>query len=282
MKRVIFFLLFIVNVSFISAQSGIGALLPGEGDLPGWQVEGNPEIYRGDRVNPEFNGKADIINEYGLRETIAARIAGDNGGVVDVKIYRMKDSFGAFALYLMKNPGNGGSCTLGNDCFTAGNTLSFWKLHYTVVLTLDEPCGEPCSALDTVGMYIDSRIRSAGKWPDIFSKVDHYNGRVTLIRGKLALSDIYHFTSRDIFRIEEGIAIERDDETEIMLKYRSVNESVQRLGEVAGFLSREGRFDNFRMSGDLSFSMIDDNGNEIEIISEDNWLRIVISGQNIY
>ena len=192
----------------------------------------------------------------------------------------MEDTFGSYALYLQKSRGAGETYTAGNNSYLDTLSLGFWKHHYLVTISCDRMYDSTLLGMKLVADLVDSRIRPYGKLPDITGPFMQRPGRVTLLRGKIGLSYIYHFTTTDVFRIEEGIAIEETGRAEIWLKYPNSNMSVQRLGEVAGVLSRDPRFTGFMMSGDLSFRLSDKIGNTIDIEATGRYLKILVAASS--
>ncbi|MFN2379392.1 MAG: hypothetical protein ABR519_04185, partial [Bacteroidales bacterium] len=123
---------------------------------------------------------------------------------------------------------------------------------------------------------VENRIKQDGRLPSVATAFSDRNGSITLLRGKIALSNIYYFSSRDIFVIEEGIAVEENGVKEIWLHYSDHGKPVQRLGEVSALLSTDARFTGFTMSGKQSVTLSDKRGNRIDIEASGNYLKIKI------
>ena len=281
-RKIILLFAILIGIS-AKGQTGMKALLPAEGELTGWELQGEPKEYSGEDLFILIDGGADLVSEYGFKEVITATVVSDEGDELQLEIYRMADSFAAFGVYLQKKPGNAAGYEAGNNCFIDEFSLGFWKQHYFALIRTKYTSDSITAGMKIIADLVDSRIRNRGRWPEIFTQAaSGATGKITLIRGKIALSNVYHFTSRDIFRIDEGIAIENSTGTEILFRYETPDESVHRLGEVAGFLSRDERFTGFRMTGDLSFALVDDEGNDIEITSDGKYLRVDIVKSGIY
>ncbi|MEZ5001214.1 MAG: DUF6599 family protein [Bacteroidales bacterium] len=264
-------------LSSMYGQTGMKALLPVEGEIKGWEVAGPVRQYGAEQLESIAGRESVLYSEYGFREAIRASMINSSGEILGLEIYRMDDTFGSYALYLQKSRGAGETYTAGNNSYLDSLSLGFWKHHYLVTISCDRLNDSTLLGMKLVADLVDSRIRPNGKLPEITAPFMQRPGRVTLLRGKTGLSYIYHFTTTDVFRIDEGIAIEETGRAEIWLKYPNPDMSVQRLGEVAGVLSRDQRFTGFMMSGDQSFRLSDRLGNTIDIEATGRYLKILIA-----
>ena len=273
-----FFSLYILVflTTLCSGQSGLTVFLPEKDELPGWVISGDVLEYEKEDLISMLDGGAALYHEYGFKEVMTVNFSNNEGKAINLHVYRMKYSFASYALYLQKSVGSEKMKEIGNDGFVSDYSLGFWKHHYFAIVNSNQAGIEISKGMEDIARIVESRIKNSGKWPDIISKVDNDVGKVTLIRGKISLSNVYFFSTKDVFRAQEGVAYEKDDLIEIILKYSSNYESIQRLGEVAGVLSRERRFNQFRMTGDYSFEMYDLQGNNIEIEAEGRYLLIDI------
>lgn len=275
--RVLFLIGLFTIQNQIKGQTGMYALLPAEDEIEGWELRGEPELYAGDKLYSLIGRGADLYLEYGFIELIAASVMNKAGEELKLEIYRMEDSFGANAVYLQKSSSAGESYRAGNDAFINSSSLGFWKHHYFILISCDHEGSSVTGGMKVLADLVETRIKPNGRIPDLSKKFSNRPGRVSLIRGKIALANIYYFTTTDVFRIDEGVAIEEPGRIEIWLKYKDSNTSIQRLGEVAGILSRESRFTGFMMSGDTAFRLNDTDGNIINIESAGAYLKIIIA-----
>ncbi len=86
--------------SVIRGHENAAALLPGEADIPGWQLTGRPEWYSKKSIAIRLEDKSPLYMEYGVEEMAAAdyRSLGEETREVSVTIYRMKSPLGAFGI----------------------------------------------------------------------------------------------------------------------------------------------------------------------------------------
>jgi hypothetical protein len=262
-----------------AAQTGPAALLPSAGEIEGWEVNGDPVVYGGDDLFFLINGGADIYYEYGFREVIAASLTNPGGEEIKLEIYRMKDSFAAYAVFLQQSAGSDIGETAGSSSFINSGSLGLWKHHYFILMRSNRENSTVTDGMRLIAGSVERRIKQEGRLPDIVSSFNSRSGRITLLRGKIALSNIYYFSSRDIFMIEEGIAIEENGIKEIWLQYSDPGKPVQLLAEVSALLGSDNRFTGFAMTGEQSFTLSDKRGNRIDIEASGSLLKIRVAPQ---
>lgn len=269
--------LLLLSVLGAAAQTGPAALLPATGEIEGWEISGDPVVYGGDDLFFLINGGADIYYEYGFKEVTAASLANPAGGEIKLEIYRMKDSFAAYAVFLQKSTGSDIAETPQSGSFVNSGSMGFWKHHYFVLMRSNSENSTITDGMRLVAGAVEKRIKQEGRLPEIVSSFSNRSGTITLLRGKIVLSNIYYFSSRDIFMIEEGIAVEENGVKDIWLHYSDPGKPVQRLAEVAAHLSSDTRFTRFSMSGEQSVTLYDKRGNRIDIEASGSYLKIKIA-----
>ena len=277
MKRILILSLFLLGYgTFLMSQTGLKAFMPKGDELPGWLVSGEVKEYRGEELIFAANREADLYHEFGFKGVLTGRFKDQDSDQITLEIFRMKDVYASYAIYLHKSEGMVEKYDVGNEAFINDNALVLWKHHFVAVIKGDATDLNVSVGMKQLADIVDSRIRIPGRWPKIAHTFRDSPGSITLLRGKLGLQNVYFFTSKDVFRVEEGYAIQKPGLTDIHLIYSDSFTSIQRFGEVAGLLSREGRFSGFNMIGSTAFRMRDNEGNDISIESDNNLLNIRI------
>ncbi|MEE4115962.1 MAG: DUF6599 family protein [Marinilabiliaceae bacterium] len=277
MKRILLLLIFMYSGGLLAeAQTGLKAFMPRKSEMQGWAVAGQFKEYRGDNLIFAANRDADLFYEYGFVGVLRGDFVDAASEKISLEIFRMSDVYASYAIYLHKTRGMRNSYQAGKEAFWDGNSLVLWKHHFVAVITGDAGEQSVKMGMEELASVIDSRIKIQGRKPTISQTFADSPGRVTLLRGKFSLQNIYYFTSKDVFRIEQGYAIEKQGLTDIHLIYNDSFTSIRRFGEVAGVLSREKKFAGFTMVGPQAFRMYDSEGNDISIESEKNLLNIRI------
>jgi hypothetical protein len=199
-----------------------------------------------------------------------------SGKVINIQVYTMENTFGSYGIFLMKSKGEKVFREFGNTCFEKAKNFVFWKQYYLVMMKSEYSGDTISGGFKLMSGIIDSKIKSKGLFPDIMRLSDNKAGNITIFKGPLAMSGIYYFGPLNVFYINEGIAIENDDNMEIILKYSDNSEAVRRFSDAAGILSAMSKYSGFVMAGDYSFEMKDKEGKTLTFSVFDNCLKIKI------
>lgn len=269
----VFFLLFSAR-SF--TQTGPGAMLPVETDIPGWRPAGELKVFNSENLKDLVSEEAALILEYGLRQAVTMDYYNYSGKIINIQVFTMENVFGSYGIFLQKSKGEKIFREFGNACFEKPGCFGFWKQFYYIYMHSRFKGDTISEGFRLIAGFIDSRIKSKGFFPDILSLSKDKKGNITIFKGPLALSNIYYFGPSNIFFIKEGIAIENNDSKEIILKYTDNNEAVRRFTEAAGILGSMAKFSGFSMDGEFSFVMKDRDGKALIFKVEDNCLNITI------
>jgi len=266
-------LLFSTN---LLAQTGLKAFIPKESELPGWQISSEVKEFKGEDIIFATNREADLYHEFGFMGVLNSSFTDAEKNTLSLEIFRMKDVYATYGVYLHKIDGMDEKYPVGKEAYFDDNALVFWKHHFVAVIKGKASDPDVAEGMKMLADIVDSRIKIPGRWPKISHTFRDSQGKVTLLRGKYGLQNIYFFTSKDVFRIEQGYAIEKPGLTDIQLIYSDSFTSIRRFSDAAGVLSREKRFSGFTMIGHMAFQMSDNEGNDISIESENNCLNIRI------
>jgi hypothetical protein len=258
------------------SQSGPGAILPSEKEVPGWRTSGDLKIYNRDNMINLINGDAEYFKEFGVRYAVSRDYYNFTGRTINIQVYTFGNTFGSYGIFLQKSKGEKVFKEFGNACFENKGNFTFWKQVYLITMHSGSSGDTIYTSLRLMAGIIDSKIKSRGILPDILGLSKDRTGRITIFKGPLALSKIYYFGPVDVFDIEEGIAIENGDATEIILKYIDRNEAVRRFSDAAGILSGMSKFSGFKMIGNYSFAMKDKNGKILTFKVDDNCMNVTI------
>jgi hypothetical protein len=276
MKRLTIVLLslwFYIN-SF--SQSGPGAILPQDNEVPGWRTSGILKVYNRDNLENLIKDEAGLFREFGFRSGISRDYYNYSGKVINIQVYTMENTFGSYGLFLQKSKGEKVFKEFGNTCFEKNGNFAFWKQYYMVMMHSEYSGDTISNGFRFMSGVIDSRIKSKGFLPEIMRLSDDKEGNISIFKGPLALSKIYYFSPVNVFSINEGIAIENIDSKEIILKYTDNNEAVRRFSDAAGILGGMSKFTGFMMVGDYSFVMKDNEGKALTFRVDENCLDIKI------
>jgi hypothetical protein len=276
MRRLILLFAFYGFAISSIAQTGPGAMLPGKDDIAGWKPEGELEIFSRESIRNLSKEETDYILEYGLNYAIRQRYYNYRNKVITVEVYTMNNSFGSCGLFMRYGKKQRVFQEYGNSVYEKEGEYGFWKQLYFVKLKSAASGDTIKEGFRQISAFIDSKIRSKGIIPDILGFSKDKPGNVTIFRGPLALSEIYYFSPKNIFYINEGLAIENGNIKDIIFRYSDNNEAVRRFTEVAGLLSGMSKFSGFIMLGDFSFTMKDRDGKQLVFKVAEDCIRVNI------
>ena len=224
MNRILLLFIFVYCGGLMAeAQTGLKAFLPKKNEMQGWVVAGQVREFRGDNLIFATNRDADLFTEYGFKGVLKGDFIDTENEKISLEIFRMRDVYASYAIYLHKTKGMLNRYDAGKDAFWDGNSLVMWKHHYVALITGDASDLSVVMGMKELANLIDSRIKIPGRRPTISDTFSDSQGRVSLLRGKFSLQNVYYFTSKDVFRIEQGYAIEKQGLTDIHLIYSDDN-----------------------------------------------------------
>jgi hypothetical protein len=276
MKRLILTLLSLPIYLNSFSQSGPGAIFPAEKEIPGWRTSDELKVYDRENISDLIDGESELFKEFGLRYAVTMDWHNFSGKTINIRVYTMDNTFGSCGLFLQKSKGEKVFRDFGNSCFEKPGSFVFWKQYYLVAMNSVSTGDSIRDGFRLMAGVIDSKIKSRGLIPGILGLSNDKQGNITIFKGPLALANIYYFSPLNIFRIKEGIAIENDDSSEIILRYTDNNEAVRRFSDAAGILGGMSKFSGFLMVGDYTFAMKDAKGKTLTFRVDDNCLNISI------
>jgi hypothetical protein len=274
--KAILSLLMLTICSVLLSQSGPGAILPTEKELPGWRPSGDLKIFSSESISKLVGGDAGLFREFGIRNAVSRDYYNVLGKVINIQVYTMENTFGSCGIFLQRTKGEKVFREFGNASCEKPGSFIFWKQYYYIIMSSGSSGDSISKGFRLIAGFIDAKIKSKGIFPEILGFSDEKPGNVTIFRGPLALANIYYFSPLNIFKISEGIAIENGETCEIILKYADNNETVRRFSDAAGILGGMSKFTDFVMAGNYSFIMKDKNGKTLTFRVDENCMNILI------
>jgi hypothetical protein len=119
-----------------AASGHLPAMLPAANEVQGWSPSRAPQSYTADDLWKAIDGAADGFVAYGVQEVVIAkyRNAG-TGSEAAVEIYQMKDPLNAYGKYSEERNPDYRFIDVGNEGYSGGSTVNFWKGAYYVKMT---------------------------------------------------------------------------------------------------------------------------------------------------
>jgi hypothetical protein len=256
----------------------IEKLLPEISDLKGWKMTAKPEVFVGDNLFSLIDGGADLYLEYGFDRVISAHYADPSQNSIQVEIYKMLDSDAAYGIFSISQQAVEWSKQYGNLSAIKDEYISFWKSEYYVILSwssrqhLDKPL------LEKLANLILEKIPEDVESPELvrtFQDIDPLN-KIIFLKGNLGLSNFYYFDYKDLFKIQEAIAISFISHNAIIVKYNDLAKSAEMLALAKQGISGNKRFTDVTMAFQ-GFSCRDNKGNLILIRQIEKYLVILVA-----
>lgn len=270
--------LFVICVSYMTVGLAQTAedILPDNGWQDDWEKQ-NFRAYEGDDLFFLINGGADLYMEFGFSDVAAADYVHPEKGSLYVEVYKMNNDSAAFGVFSMNR---------GQDIIRIepspwiifnNNFMHIWKAEYYITIS--------GSGLKKKGLRMDyfyllsamiENISSDGHLPALYSEFEDEISKSSFsyIKGNIALSNIYSFGFKDVFRINEALLIEEGNTKKIIFQYRTEAEALEIFREVTEFVKESDRFGHFSQRETGLFSATD--RNERPVIATLNNDKIII------
>jgi len=275
LKRYIILVLIIFSLG-IKAQE-IRELLPSIEELPGWQINQEPQVYSGEELFELIDGGADIYLEYGFSKVVSVQYTDPSQNNILVEIYEMNNDWSAYGIFSLTQQMVIWTRSYGNLSAVSDDYISFWKGKYYVNLSwssrqhIEEPL------LAKVAGLIGDRIADQGEIPILITnfQADIPDVKLIYLKGNLALSNFYYFDYKDIFWLQQGVAWTSGTYHTIIIKYDNPDMAVTRLADSKSCISVNKRFSDVTNTFQ-GFSCKDNKGNLILVRQIENFIVILV------
>jgi len=182
--------------------------LPDENDLAGWSELGNPQTARGDDLYLLIDGGAEIFLEYGFEETVLQSYVNGNEKSINLEIYKMEDSSGAYGMYTFRTSEGCKAVPIGDEACIEDYYMNFWKGSFIVTVIGFDTDEETVEGVKTIARAVAARIKESRKKPSLTGFLPEKGLRpngIKYIRGNLALYNNYELSKSNIFGLSEGV-----------------------------------------------------------------------------
>ena len=248
-------------------KNDISLYLPASNELKDWKPVDQPQKYEGEDLFLYINGGAEIYHEYGFIRIITHEYRNETDKTINLELFEMKDSSGAYGIYTFKTGDTGQKISIGNDGFLEEYYLNFWKGNVLTTITGFDSEKETIDGLLSIARAVDSIIPIKTQKPVLSTLLPEKNLKETSIKylkGNLALYNIYEFDSKNIFGMSEGIVGDYGNFQSFVFRYRNIDESLVWYENARKHLRQNPRFHNFKNTGS-AFSLTDSESRSINV-----------------
>ncbi|MFB3854918.1 MAG: DUF6599 family protein [Vicinamibacterales bacterium] len=144
----------------------LAAILPTANDVAGWEVTRAPRSFTPDNLWELIDGAADGFLNYGVEGVVTAEYRQPGTGYeAVVEVYQMKDPLNAWGKYAEeRNPGYD-FLEVGNEGYSGGSSVNFWKGRYYVKMTTFQEKPETIHEVVELGKAVAAKIGAGGAEP---------------------------------------------------------------------------------------------------------------------
>lgn len=142
------------------------AMLPAANEVQGWTVSREPKSYTADNLWEAIDGAADGFVAYGVQEVVTANYKQPgSGNEAAVEIYQMKDALNAYGKYSEERNPDYRFVGVGNEAYSGGTSLNFWKGPYYVKITSFQPNETLAQEMVKLARSVAAKVPEAGAEP---------------------------------------------------------------------------------------------------------------------
>jgi|GEM_PF-2325263 len=248
-------------------------VLPAQGALPGWEASYDAMAYEGEDLFFLINGGADLYMEYGFLDVAAVELNHPEKGSVYIELYKMDSDTAAFGIFSLRKGNLSVEVNRAPWVAYGEDFMHVWQGAFYMSVSggrLQENARLQVFA-GLIG-YLAEKAPAENQLPLLFKKCGPEDSKsAAYIMGPLALSNIYNFGHENIFRVSEGVVLEKEDHLQLVFSYPDKETASDTFSFVAQLMESAGRFSQFS-GGEGSFSVKD---------RQNNLLRVSLNGARI-
>lgn len=152
--------------NFTAIDSPSLQFLPRNQEAAGWQLEEDPIVIPGDRLNTYFAEEAAHFVKYEAIDVTIGRYTGvGNNAFATVEIFRFPDFVKAFGAYSMHKKGAVQYTEIGNESFVAKRSFHLWRGPFYIRII----GAGPANSLKSMAAFIAERMPAAPAKPAVFN-----------------------------------------------------------------------------------------------------------------
>jgi hypothetical protein len=146
------------------------SVLPQSGDLHGWQMDGDIEIYMPENLYEYIDGAAEGYLDYGFRKLATSRYVrnGTEADEITVDVYDMDVPLQGFGIYACERSTDDRFIQLGGQGHISETALDFWQGKFYVKMVFFGRSESPENLLLDLATPISARIEGNPPQPEFF------------------------------------------------------------------------------------------------------------------
>jgi hypothetical protein len=248
--------------------------------VPGWNLKGEPLVYRGEDLFTYIDGGADIYNEYGFRQVAVQDYEASPGKTVTLEVFEMADAAAAFGMFTFKTSARGSEADLGQGGRLEDYYLNFWKGPVVVTVTGFDESPESVKSVLRIAEAANGKLRADGKMPSLaaaFPPEWAARGGLKYLRGPIGLRNHHPVFFRQAIRFREGVAgWAAEGVLAVVLTGQTLAEAKTAFSDAEKLFSPSPPFSGYR-SADGRFEARDERGNVFQGRLLDGCLALLVT-----
>jgi hypothetical protein len=149
-----------------AASRRLLAMLPAANEVQGWAMSRAPQSYTADNLWEAIDGAADGFVAYGVQDVVTANYKqAGTGNEAAVEIYQMKDALNAYGKYSEERNTDYRFIDVGNEGYSGGTSLNFWRGAYYVKITSFQPNDALAQEMVKLAQSVAAKVPEAGTEP---------------------------------------------------------------------------------------------------------------------
>ncbi|MBN2011319.1 hypothetical protein JW960_18385 [candidate division KSB1 bacterium] len=243
-----------LNCNSTGPDNSVKLLFPQPKEIGSDYKQTKMKIYRDKGLYEFLNGGAEIYFDYGIVQVVSTEYQVNSDLGIEVSVYDMGDSSGAFGIYSSKRYPAADFIDIGNNGFRTSASLEFWKGQYYCKLINYETSAESDNAMLKIGKFIAERIKETGQPPAIVSLLAQNDGiknTEKYFRTQLGLNNIHYISHDNVLMLSDstqGAVVGYGDTNPIALdfviQYCDSVHSKSAIESYIQFLKEQGRVDS--------------------------------------
>ncbi len=271
-------LLFFSILSTETSAQTVRDLVPGEGQIIGWEPVGEPEYAEGQDLYLLIDGGAEIFHEYGFAAAAFQIFGSAKGDIINLEIYEMADTAAAYGIYTFRSGSPGKRVDLGCQAVLASYYLNFWSSRYVISVVGMDSSKDIIDGIMAFGGYFDRQLPCSGGPYELtrcLPEKDLRINRVKYIEGNIGLFNQYLFDRKNIFGVRIGVSGTYTNHMLLIFEYDSEPEAERWLITAKRHLLNNAMFEEFKKTG-VHLSFLDAEGKYVLAECHHKWIIVVI------
>ena len=181
----------------------------------------------------------------------------------------------AFGIFSLSKSKLGEAANLGDYSLKTLNSLLFTTNHYFVLMRSATASASVSEGFCLLAESILKKYSAKGKVPGLIDRLQLNTDEVSYLLGPIGLSSIYYFDASDLFQIEEALAYQQSDTTQLYFSYKDTHKAAELFEQLQNLMPSKTKF-TFLENNASAFSLKDNKEKVLHFKLEAGGIRVSI------